>query len=781
MNYRIQLKQTIKILLKNKLFSWVNITGLSIALTLILMLLVYVKNETSVDSFHVNKDRIYRVLHSSGCAFSPPFGQYIVDNVKGVETYCRTFNLEAVIRYSDNIIRTPNCLFVDSNFFTFFSFPLVQGLPNQVLEAKNNIVISESFARQLFGNDNPIGKSVRYNNRLDFIVTGIVKDFTENTHFRKADIIFPFHAMEDVLMPGYLSQYDLRMFLAGLYVLADKNTDLTQKGNELYNLAKPWYWLFQEKRNTSISFQPLTDAYFNPAPYGYPSGAREGNKRLLNIIVIIVIGISFIAFINYVNLSITQSINRSNEIGIKKISGANKSSIIYQSLFESFILLIISFVISYLLLVISLPAFDNIVGYHISISQLLFNNLILKGVIYILPAGLFIGIVPALVLSRFSPLAVINKSLGRVNIGVVQKVLVVVQYTISIVLIIAMIVIIKQNQFMVNYNLGFNTKETFYVKLSSEFKNNKIAFKDELTNITGIEGVSLCNCMPGEGIWNWQCEYKGKAINLDVLYVDEEYFKVMDIGLKNKPVPDLSSCWINESAAAVLGVKHSGQIVDIEENKAKLRIIVNEVLPDMHFHSLYEKMQPTIFTKVITGGWVDYALIRIQTANTQEVLSKVKKLYKKFSPNFPFEYTFLNTKLNEAYEREIRTSKIVCYFSLFAIFISSLGVFTLAVYSSQKRIKEIGIRKVNGARISKIMLMLNTSFIQWIVIAYILATPIAWYIMRKWLQNFAYKTDLSWWVFVLGGLIALIIALVTISWQSYKAASVNPIKSLRYE
>jgi putative ABC transport system permease protein len=781
MNPITQLKLAFRLLLKNKLFSWVNITGLSIALALILMLLVYVKTENSVDSFHVNKDRIYRVVHSNGCAFSPPFGQYVVDNVKGVKTYCRIFNLEAVLRYSDNIIRDPNCFFVDANFFSFFSFPLIKGVPNKVLEAKNNIVISESFARQLFGNADPIGKIVRYNSRLNFVVSGIAKDFGENTHFKKADIIFPFSATEDVFWKGYLSQYDSRYFLVGLYVLVDKNTDLTQKAPELYNLIKPWYWLFQDNRNSKISFQPLTSAYFNPVSYGFPAGERAGNKRLLNLIVLIVIGISFIAFINYVNLSITQSISRANEIAIKKISGANKSFIVYQSILETFIFLIISFAFSFALLVIGLPTFNQLVGYHMSISQILSAGIILKCLIYILPAALLIGITPAMVLSNFSPLSVINKSLGRLNIGVAQKSLVVVQYTISIVLIIALIVIIKQNYFMRNFNVGFNTKETLYVKLNSQIRNKKLAFKDELKKIAGVEGVSLCDCMPGEGIMDWQFEHIGKALHFDLLYIDDDYFNVMDIRLKNKPLPEKNSCWINESAASVLGVKHAGQIVEVEENKIKNTIVVSEILPDMHYRSLYEKPRPTIFGKINTNDWVDYTLIRINTTRTSEILPQIKNLYKKFSPDFPFEFTFLNSKINEAYIREYSASKIVLWFSLFAIFISSMGIFTLAHYSVQKRIKEIGIRKVNGARITKVMLMLTTNFIKWVAIAFIIACPIAWYAMHKWLQNFAYKTELNWWVFAIAGTVALALAVLTVSWQSWRAATRNPVESLRYE
>jgi putative ABC transport system permease protein len=308
-----------------------------------------------------------------------------------------------------------------------------------------------------------------------------------------------------------------------------------------------------------------------------------------------------------------------------------------------------------------------------------------------------------------------------------------------------------------------------------------LAFKDELKKISGIEEVSLCNFMPGEGILDWMFEYKGKALHFDVLDVDEDYFKVMDIQLKNNVLPAVRYCRINESAASILEVTYPGQVIEIDENNTKQKIVVNEILPDMHYRSLYEKPRPTIFTKVNTNGWVDYALIRLNTSKTKNVLAQTKTLYKKFSPNFPFDYTFLNSKINEAYTRELKTSKIVFWFSLFAMFISSIGIFTLAVYASQKRIKEIGIRKVNGARITEILTLLNLDFIKWIVIALIVSTPIAWYTMNTWLQNFAYKTEITWWVFILAGIISIVVALITVSWQSWRAATRNPVESLRYE
>lgn len=777
-----QIKQTIRLLLKNRLYSVVNIAGLSISISLVVLLMVYISKEKNVDGFHENKDNIYRVVRNNECAFSPPFGQYIADNIDGVKSFCRTFVLEATLKSEYNLLQSPDCYYVDSNFFEMFSFPLIAGEAGKVLNARNNVVISESFAKQLFPAENPIGRVILFNNRLEYIVSGIAKDFTENTHFKQADVIFPFQAMNDFFgNQEYLVQYDWHYFLAGLYVRAEENVDLSNKGDEIYNKAKPWYWLFQEDGSKNIAFQPLTDIYFQPAVYNYATGAREGNSQLLKLLSFIVIGILIIASINFINLTISYSVKRHNEIGIKKIVGAFKNQIIYQSLLETSLFFFISMLLSVGLIIVALPAFNQLVNYNIDVSGLFANIKWHVVLLIILTSYTIAGIIPAIVLAGFTPLSFAEKLYNKIRITTAQHALVVIQYTISIVLIVAMLSIIKQNKFLRNYNVGFNKEETLFIKLNSDIKNHKLSFKEELKKISGVENVSLCNSMPGVGIISLRFTGENNTQYFDLFHIDEDYFKVMDIAVQNNGFLNENNCWINESAARSPAYNSIRKTIEIDEYGTQKTLLVKEILPDMNFHSLYENTRPTIFTKVNTDAWVDYALCRVNTSNLGKILSDAEVSFKTFSSNFPFNYTFLDDEINKAYLRETRTSKIVMWFSIFAILISSLGIFALAVFASNKRIKEIGIRKVNGAKIAEIITMLNLGFIKWILISFMFATPIAWFAMEKWLENFAYKTNLNWWIFALAGIMALGIAMLTIGWHSWRAAGRNPVEALRYE
>jgi len=776
------LKQSLRHFSKDKLFSIVNIFGLSISFVLILLLSIYITNEKNVDSFHTNGKRIYRLTRAGECAFSPPFGQYVADNIEGVESYCRTFELEANLKSDYNLVKSPSCCYVDSNFFQMFSFPLVTGNAKTVLAARNNIVLSERFAKKMFPNTDPVGKTIRLNNRLNYQVSGIMKDFDETTHFKQADVLFPFVALSDFFGGNsYLSQYDLHYFLPSLYLLARNGSDLTAKGADLFNKAKPWYWLFQQDESDKTVFQPLSEIYFNPATYGFPMGVREGNKKLLNLMTIIVIGILFIALINFINLTLTYSINRRNEFGIRKIIGSNKTQIVVQSLTETAFLFVISLLLSMCFLGIILPSFNQLTGFHTTAPH--FFSLIKwhKLILFILLIYSVSAIVPALFNSGFSPATVIKKKMGNLKIHSFQQLLVVVQFVIATVLISSMITIQKQSNFLQNYNTGFNKEETFFIYLNSQIKDKKLLYKDELSKISGVEGVSLCNGMPGVGIPDLRFDANNKTQNLDYFNVDDDYFRVMQINLKNPVLPDWNSCWINEAAAKSLNYDPEKKSVVIDFYGNKVTCLVNEVLPDINYRSLYEPCKPTILTKLDTRGWVDYVLLRVNLTDINRILNEAEKIHKKFSSDFPFDYAFLNETINKAYEKEKQTSKIASWFSLFAILISAMGLFAFSVFSINTRIKEIGIRKVNGARISEVLVMLNTDFVKWVALAFVIAIPISYYSMHKWLENFAYKTTLSWWIFALAGLLALGIAILTVSWQSWRAATRNPVEALRYE
>ncbi len=773
------LKQTFRYLWRNKLFSFVNIAGLSISLALVFLLSVYISTEKNVDRNHTEK--IYRLTRNGECAFSPPFGQYLKDNVEGVESYCRVFIIDATLKSEYNLLHSNRCYYADSNFFKMFSLPLEKGKEGEALASRNNVMISQSYAAKLFPDKDPVGKTICMNNRLDYVVKGVFKDFDEKTHFKSADVVFPFNAMGDYFSDKYLTQYDWHFFLPALYLTAKTGYDLSKSANLVYEKSKPWYWLFQEEGSANVSIQPVEDIYFNSAKYAFTYGVREGNAKTIRLFTFIVIGILVIALINYINLTISYSVKRRNEIGIKKIIGSSKKYIIYQSLIESAIFFVCSFILGLILILFVIPAFNRLSGYHYTLQQVFSVVSWVKFIFYYSLIGLITGNLIALILSGFKPSSIIKKPKTTLRIKALQRSMVVLQYVISIVLIISVCMVLKQNSFLVNYNVGFDKTETFFVRLNSEIKSHKLAFKEQLQKVKGIESVSLCNGMPGVGIMNMRFTSNNQTQNIDRLEIDEDYFKTMGITTKNSVLPDKNVCWINKSAAKSLNYDDTQRTILVDWAGKKETYIVNEVLPDMNFHSLYTPVQPAIFTKLNSKGWVDYALVRVNTSDLKSVLTETKNAYRGFCKNFSFDYSFVNDKINSAYKKEFKASNILLWFSVFAIFISSLGIFTMSVFSSNIRIKEIGIRKVNGAKIGEILSLLNKDFVRWVFISFMIATPLAYYFIQAWLKSFAYKTTFSWWIFALAGIITMGIALLTVSWQSWRAATRNPVDALRYE
>lgn len=784
--YWAQFKLMFRNLRRNKLHSIINIFGLAIAVTFVLVLSAYVSNETSVDSFHENKARIYRVHGDNIETFAPPYGQYILDNISEAESYTRVFSQNGTVSYKDLKLGSGNCLLVDSAFFTMFSYPLVVGDSHQLLSAKENVVLSESFAKIVFRDKNPIGESIEFSGS-QFTVSGIFKDFKDDTHFAKPNMIFNFTmlpaiwGMKDENSSKYfLQDYGNSSF--GLYVMAHKNSNIKAKEDELLKKSKDFYWVFQNDRNHKISFMPLEEVYFNRSSLSY-IGTRQGNKKFLSILSVIALAIVIIAAINYINLSITQSVNRAREVGIKKIIGSFRRNIINQFLVESIIVSLISTSIAILLTIIVLPSFNHLVSTSFTFSVVFNNGFILRSIVIVFAIGFIAGLVPALILSGYKPVEIVKGVPPRLKSNFSQKAMVVFQYTVSIALIILVILIIKQTNYMKNYDLGFDKDHTFYIKMNSETNKQKNAFRNELLKIPGVKAVSFCSDFPGGPINNQSFVYNEKPLSFDEFRVDTAFFSALGITLEKRiSVTDNANqnqkfaVLLNQTAVNELELTPPYSEFKLFDNMIK----VSEVVEDMNFRSLYQKPRPTLFM-VSDVNWAPYVLIRGSGENLSSIVAQAKTIFKDLAPSEPLMLNFIDDALNEAYQKEERTAKIVGYFAIFAILISSLGIFALASYSTQNRKKEIGLHKVNGAKISEILFLLNKDFLKWVAIAFVIATPVALYAMNKWLESFAYKTTLSWWIFALAGLLALGIALLTVSWQSWRAATRNPVEALRYE
>ncbi|MCG8698579.1 MAG: ABC transporter permease [Bacteroidales bacterium] len=768
--------------MNNKLFSFVNVFGLVIAITLIGFLYVYIDNEKSVDQFHTSSENIYRVVNENGCAFNYPLGQYVVDNIDGVEEYLRTFSLEAGLKYKDKSIHAPRCFFVDNNFFDFFSFPLLIGDKQTVLKAKNHVVVSESFALRMFNGDNAIGKEIRYNNRLSFVVAGVVKDFDHHTHFPNPDVIFPLDSYVDVWgNDKLLTDFNITYFLGGLYVKATRNFNTEDASYRLLELLKPWYWLYAHGRNETIDFQPLHDIYLNPIEYAYAGAARSGNSKLIVYLSLIIWLLALIAGINYVNLSLASSFMRIKEICMKRLLGAGRLRVAFMSFGNTFILLGVSFALSFGALLVLTPVFNSITSYSIGFNDLLKLDYVIKIGITLLLFGLILGTAPAIFVLRAKSISLVGKQSTRIKIGLFQKGMIVTQLSISVILLISLAFITKQNSFIRNTELGFNKEQSMYVFMNSDFKNSKSAFKNELKKIPGVQVVSYCSGFPGVGIWNESIVYDNNSVIVDRIYMDENYFEALGLQVASKNTYSQQGVWLNETAAKYFNVTDEHEILTLKKGNSIKKIHVNGLIKDFNLHSLYELPRPLLLSKLDISGWVDYTLIRANTNNTKSLIKDIERTYHKFSKNFAFEYAFLEDQLNKAYAHERRLSKIIGFFSITALLLCSLGIFSLSVLTFKNKIKEVGVRKVNGAKVIDILAVLNRDFITWVLISVLPAIPLSMFFLKQWLQNFAYRTALSWWIFLGAGVFVTSIVVLSISIQSIITARQNPVEALRYE
>jgi putative ABC transport system permease protein len=779
-----QFKLMLRNLRRNKLHSVINIFGLAIAIALVLLLSLYVTNEISVDSFHTNKDRIYRVRANNGETLAPPFGQYILENVADAESYTRVYAQTGTLSYENKKFNGGNYLLVDSAFFTIFSFPIVSGETDKLLSVKENAVLSESFAKKIFGNKSPIGESINLDGK-NFTISGIFQDFKDNTHFIKPNIIINFSmlpiiwGMNEEGAKNLLQAYNNSSF--GLYVLAHENSNIKATEPELLEKIKEFYWIFQNDRNNEISFMPIKDVYFNCSALYY-AGTRQGNKKLLNILSVIALAIVLIAAINYINLSITQSVRRSREVGIKKINGALRRLIIGQFLMESTIVSLISTVIAFILTIIIFPKFNQLVDINFAFSEVFNSSFLLRSLLAVFAIGLIAGLIPALILSGYKSVEIIKGMPSHLKNSFSQKAMVVFQYTVSIALIAVVAIIMKQNNYMKNYDLGFDKDNTFYIEMNSETNNQKDAFRNELMKIPGVKAVSFCQDMPGVRINNNSFVYNDKAQSFDQFRVDTAFFSALGVHLKNKITitdniqgDDKFALILNQTAVNELQLEQPYNEFRIYNNVVK----ISEVVDDMNFRSLYQKPRPTMF-ELREANFASFALVRGTGGNLHHIVEQAKTVFKDIAPSEPLVLNFLDDTLNAVYQKEERTAKIVGYFAIFAILISSLGIFALASHTAQNRRKEIGVRKVNGAQISQIINLLNTDFVKWVIVALFIAMPLAWYAVSKWLENFAYKTEISWWIFALAGCLALTIALLTVCWKTFRAAWRNPVEAFSY-
>jgi len=802
------LKNYFKIALRNltkqKLFSFINILGLTIGIACSILIMIFVNYELSYDKYHDKADRTYRIAvsaligdtkidqtNSSAITFTK-----LLEDFPEIETGVKFLNFDQVpVHINDKIFYESGVYAVDSTFYDVFSVPLLSGDPKTVLKEPNTIVMSQSTAFKYFNDANVIGKILtidlgRRGGKVDFKISGISKDMLQNSHFHYNILLsstsFPNYLSNQgwtnnnfisylVLKKGASkSEFDTKLVaFTRKYMGEEKFDEWTAKGN---------YWKYY--------LQPLTDIHLSSDLNG--EFEANGNKTYVYIFSVISIIILLIACINFMNLSTARSSLRTKEVGLRKVVGSSRKKIIIQFLFESVFISYIALAAALIIVKIILPVYRDFVGRAIEFN--FFDNIYLISILIFL--GLFVGIIsgsyPSFVLSSLKPITVLkNLSVQRKNRLNFRNILVVFQFAISVFLIIGTIIIYQQMQYLQQKNLGFNKEQVLVINNPGSLTDNISTFKQSLLSYNNILKVSGSNTIPGKGFSNIGFGAEGieDGFTLNLCICDDQFLNTLQIEMDqgrffSKESPsDSCAVILNQKAAELLGWKNPvGKKIN-NWSKQRNDFHVIGVVNDYHYESLHQQIRPMAL--LLNGGYYkrteSYINVRLKTGNLAETIKFIENKWNEFAPGAPFNFSFLDEEFDNLYINEKQTQKLFIIFSFLAIFIACLGLFGLASFIIDRRVKEIGIRKVLGASLTNIVIHLCKNFTLWVIISNVIAWPLAWFFMDKWLQNFAYRIQLEWWVFILSGFIALFISLLMVSSQAIKTAITNPVQSLRYE
>jgi predicted permease len=786
--FRNYFKITQRNILRHKGYAAINVAGLSIGLACSFFILLWVTNETSYDRFHENGDQIYQVwrqLATGGQIYtwnslSKPVAETMeAEYPEVLEAVTTRYPQQFVVTTDDRSYRETGT-HVGAGFFRLFSFPFLQGNPETALQGVTSVVITDRTARKLFGEDwqtrgDVLGRSLTIDHLKEFTITGVVRDVPVNSTIQ-FDLLLPIQEFFD-----RDERFEGWWYTAfPIYVKLQKGTSLDAFNAKVSNLFSRHNW----RADTQIFLQAFEDVHLHSV---YKDGQLVGGRiEYIRIFLAVALFLLLIACINFMNLATARASQRAREIGVRKAIGAHQRALMSQFMTESMAMAFVAFLLALALVLALMPAFNELTGKHLTVGDL--NGSFLLGILGIsLIVGVVSGSYPALYLSSFNPVAALRGTFRqRSSTVTLRKGLVVFQFALSVLLIVSTVAVYLQLDYIRTRNLGLERENLLFVAQEGALEDRFEAVAPELLKQPGIASVTASSRNPLDigvnttGV-NWEGKDPGNTQLFYIINANYDFVKTMQMELaagrdfSRAFGADSMNYLVNEETARVIGGHVLGEPLQVYDLKGQ----IVGVIKNFSMNSLYSPIEPAIIR--LAPEETKYLFVRTEPGRTQEALAGLESVYKRFNPGYPFEYTFLDQEFEQTYRREAVMGTLANMFAVIALFISCLGLFGLTSFTVEQRTKEVGVRKVLGASITSITTLLSQDFVKLLLWADLIAWPVAWFAIHRWLQNFAYRIDIGWWMFALSGGLALLIALLTVGTQAIKAALANPVEALRYE
>lgn len=781
------LKSSFRNFVRRPTTNLINLIGLSISLALVVILSIYCYSELTTDHFYKNGDRVYLYSDGNGSVYTQALLKDLIDpNVPGVESTVRISSGRnaAVFQVGDNAPITSDLIYADEDFFKLFSYQAVEGSLESSLHDPMTVVISEKLARKLFGSKQAIGETIKLNNDKELTVTAVFKKPETNTCLSFSAVTS--NETKKIVQSSDVEFTSWRYGNFQLFVLLKRGADPTSVAKSILSFIP----VDQQKNFKNRELYPFESIYFSKFNLAGINYIRLGDKRKITILLIVASLVLLIALVNFVNISSSQWMERKRQMGVMKVIGAKRSVIFRNVLVETGFFFLFSLLGAIIVAIIASPFIQGYTGIHYNIHFIFTPGFMALSVGATLVLSLLISIIPALRISSSRAVENLKSNNFHEKTGIsFRGIFATAQFIVAIALIAFTVLVHKQIRY--SSNLGFNRENIVGIKLTPQLTQKKEVLKQELMDLASVKDVSFGMYYPGKQIGNLKgttfiLNGEKKKVTVDYFISDASIFKTMGLQLSmgrffsNDLPSDKDKLVVNEAFLRKYGITNPiGGTVIVGFGGQTAEVV--GVIKDFYFKPVSQSITPLA---IMNGTYATYALVKLETANfnlMHSAVQDIKAATTELSPSFPVEISFFNQSVENLYKSELQFRKTFTLFASSAIVICSMGILAMSLFACQRRIKEIGIRKVNGAKVSEVMAMLNKDFIKWVAMAFVVATPIAYYAMSKWLESFAYKTTLSWWIFALAGLMALGIALLTVSWQSWRAATRNPVEALRYE